>query len=330
MSSTPQQVLETVRASGKITSEDVLVLRRHMFEDGLVSETEAQLLIDIETAAGEFDPVWQTLYCEALVDFTIHQAEPKGYVSPENAEWLIAAVTADEHTRTATEFEMLVKVIDAARWVPDSLTVFVLEQLKGCVLAGTTPMADGSQSTPGIVDAGEVELISRVLFAAGGDGHIAITRQEAEVLFDINDATNQEANAPAWSDLFIKAIVNHVMSASGYQPPSREEALRRESWLDERGSVHEFIARMGSGGFSAIIEAYRQETPEQRAVARLEAQHRQILLAEDVTKDEMSWVAERINSDGSIKENEKALLKVLLRKGGPSLSPWVDAMNQVA
>ena len=35
----------------------------------------------------------------------------------------------------------------------------------------------------------EVDLLRRILYAYGGDGNIAITRAEAEVLFRINERT---------------------------------------------------------------------------------------------------------------------------------------------
>ena len=62
--------------------------------------------------------------------------------------------------------------------------------------------------------------------------NVAITRSEAELLFDIADATNEAENDPAWTDLFAKAIANAIMAASGYSAPNREEALRREAWLE--------------------------------------------------------------------------------------------------
>jgi hypothetical protein len=71
-----------------------------------------------------------------------------------------------------------------------------------------------------------------MLYAFGGDGNIAVTQQEASVLFDINDATAETENHPAWSDLFVKALANFLMATSGYQVPTRQEALRREAWLE--------------------------------------------------------------------------------------------------
>ena len=66
-----------------------------------------------------------------------------------------------------------------------------------------------------------LELLRRMLYAFGGDGNVAVTRAEAEVLFDINDATADAEPNPAWTDLFVKAIANVVMAASGQQPPNQ-------------------------------------------------------------------------------------------------------------
>ena len=52
-------------------------------------------------------------------------------------------------------------------------------------------------------------LIRRYLFAAGGDGNVAVTRREAELLFDINDALPDGPEAPEWTALFVQGIVNH-------------------------------------------------------------------------------------------------------------------------
>ena len=80
-------------------------------------------------------------------------------------------------------------------------------------------------------------MIRRILYAFGGDGNVAITRPEAEVLFEINDATADGTNAEGWRDLFVKAIANCVLAASMYTAPSREQALTREAWLDRRGDL---------------------------------------------------------------------------------------------
>ncbi|MEO1265806.1 MAG: hypothetical protein AAFV26_08880, partial [Pseudomonadota bacterium] len=202
MASSPDQILELIRASGSVTDADIFAVRQIVYPDGVASADEVDLVFKIEAAAKTFVPAWSDFFREVLVDFTVFQTTPRGYVSQENAYWLIAAITADAHTRTATELEALIGIITEARWVPECLTAFVLRELKTSIVEGTTPLADGSTATKGAVDPGEVELIRRVLFAAGGAGHIGVSQAEAELLFDINDATDHDRNAPAWSELF--------------------------------------------------------------------------------------------------------------------------------
>ena len=64
-------------------------------------------------------------------------------------------------------------------------------------------------------------------------------------------------NDAGWNELFVKAIANFVLSASGYEPPSRAEALRREAFFENADAdIGGFFARMVSGGASGILDAY--------------------------------------------------------------------------
>jgi hypothetical protein len=106
-----------------------------------------------------------------------------------------------------------VKVLDRAKLSPVKLVRFALEQVKLAVTVGDGYLGHARSNrrlSPGVIGEVEVELIRRILYAFGGDGNIAVTRQEAEVLFDINDATAEASNDPAWSDLFVKALANFL------------------------------------------------------------------------------------------------------------------------
>ena len=119
------------------------------------------------------------------------------------------------------------------------------------IVDGKGSLGQGRETATGVVDRAEVDLLRRILHACGGDGNIAITRAEAEALFRINDATCEEMNDAAWNELFVKAIANFVLSASGYEPPSRAEALRREAFFENADAdIGGFFARMVSGGAS--------------------------------------------------------------------------------
>ena len=193
---------------------------------------------------------------------------PEGYLTADNAQWLIERIAKDGRIETKTELELLVNVLDKARWAPQSLVRFALEQVKDAVIDGTGPLRSGKKLEPGIVSEADVDLLRRILYSYGSDGNIAITQAEAEVLFDIDEATAGRDNHPAWTDLFVKAIANCVMAASGYAAPPREVALARDAWLDRRGelSLDAMLGGMASG-LKGLFGGYREQTTEERAIA---------------------------------------------------------------
>ncbi len=133
------------------------------------------------------------------------------------------------------------------------------------------------------------------------------------MLFDINDATLNGDNDPAWRDLFVKAIANHVMTISGYEAPSREEALRRERWLDDANvNVAGFFGRMVSG-WRDVLTSYTP--PQEQRLADALARE-----AEAVQEHEAEWLRERILRNGSACANQQALL-AFLKSESPSIHP---------
>lgn len=69
-----------------------------------------------------------------------------------------------------------------------------LEQLKKELLAD------------GIIDAEEVKTIKEVIYEDG-----KIDKDEADFLFELNDAVSGKENAPEWKDLFVNAITSFML-----------------------------------------------------------------------------------------------------------------------
>ena len=313
---------EDLRARGSIKDTDVLKLRRAFYEDGHISPDEADRLFELNAACPVQERSWSDFFIEAMTDYLVNQSEPEGYITRDNAEWLTTKISEDGIVETKTELELLISVIDRARWSPQCLVRFALAQVKSAVISGTGPIRSDKELQPGIVAEAEVELLRRILYAFGGDGNVAITRAEAEVLFDIADATDEAGNDPAWTDFFSKAIANAIMAASGYSPPCREEALRRETWLESRGELGlgGVLGKMFSGGLSGVLGTFKEQSTEERAMARLERQRVQIITDEIVTEAEAEWLAARIQRDGRVSETEKALL-AFIKQESPKIHP---------
>lgn len=261
--------IDSIIERGSITDGDVMKLRSVTYADGRISPVEADVLFQLNDAGLSFTRAWNDYFIEAITDFLVNQAEPMGYVTAENAHWLIDRVSHDGRVDTRTELELVINVIDRARWSPESLVHFALEQIRDAVMTSTGALRNGMALEAGTIGEAEVELLRRILYAFGGDGNVAVTRAEAEVLFEINDALAGGKPNPAWTDLFVKAIANTIMSVSSYAVPSREEALRRDAWLDYHTDLSPlgFIKKLASGGASPL-EGYRLLSREERALDR--------------------------------------------------------------
>lgn len=112
------------------------------------------------------------------------------------------------------------------------------------------------------------------------------------------------------------------MFASGYAVPVREEALRREEWLDTPDvNVGGFFARMASGLKDVIGLYTAPDAAEERETSR----RIDTAIAERVSEDEANWLASRIMKSGHVEGPEAALL-AFIRDESPDIHP---ALKQV-
>ncbi len=316
-------------ARNAVTDEDVALLRRTIYADGVVSADQAEWMFAIENAVSDTSPSWAMLFIEALTDYVVVQQVPEGHVDQSKASWLSERIMANGVVNTRTELELLIKVLERATTSPPELSALALAQVREAVLSGRGPVAAGVLK-PGVVGAAEVDILRRVLYAFGGDGSVAITRAEAEILFDINDRTAEAENDPTWSDLFVKAVANFLMAASGYYVPCRQEALRREAFLDARGDgVSGFFGRMLQDGLRGVFAAYTSGGSRRMWEERNERFEAAAADAERLTAGEAEWLANRIGRDGLVHANEQALID-FLRAESPALDPAFDKLVRPA
>lgn len=312
-----QRAQSCLANADRIDAQDVLRLRREVFSDNIVAAPEAEALISLNAMVAEQSPEWSAFFLEALTDYVIHQAKPQGHVSDENAVWLIDHISKDGRVESRNELELVVKVLETARTSPGLLASYGLKQVADAVLTGEGPLAKGGVLEKGVINAGEAGLMRRILHAMSSPGGLGISQDEAELLFSLNDKTAHEKNDPAWNDLFVRAIANYVLGYSRHALATREEAKRQEAFLDsETPGVGGMIAGMFSGGLSGIVDALRDprslfEDGETAARARNEDFEAGARDAERVEAAEARWLAERIGKDGSMHDNERALLKFI-------------------
>ena len=108
--------VEEIRARGSIRDGDVLKLRRELLDDAQISIEDADALFALNDACPVKDPAWADFFVEALGDFVVHQMKPEGYIVAEKAAWLVSKLGFDGRLRSHIELELLLTVIESARW----------------------------------------------------------------------------------------------------------------------------------------------------------------------------------------------------------------------
>jgi len=307
MSTLRLMAIDAICQRGSIREPDVLTLRRAFALEPQLHASEIDALFRVHALARVQDPAWADFFAEILTDYVVRELEPAGYVTSAHAAWLVARVSSAGRVRTKAEHDLLLNVIDKARWVPASLMAFALAQIRDAVRTGDGPLRAGAETGPGTITLLEVEQVRSLLFAYGNEGPKAITEIEAELLLDIDGALRRVEAArvaheailrsdswpvepwrldgwpqQAWSDLLDKAIANAVLSASGYACPTREEALNEARPLTSP---------------QAALQGYRPMTPEARALLRLELQRIEIITGEPVRPADPVRLAEILDAE---------------------------------
>jgi hypothetical protein len=279
------------------------------------------LVFDVARKAGrEPCPEWTGLFCEALTDYVVHQNVPADYIPQDKADWLVAKLKQSGGISSKTEFEMLIDVMTHALGVPASLSTFGLSEIATAIMKGRRAVISGEDHPAGVVTKTDVEALRAVLYAAkaGSAGHV--TKDQAEVLFQIaHSASRVDAS---FDELFARAVGNYLMGISVHVPDAAE-ALHFEKWLDEKESLPGFWSRMlHPVPSSASFDVFK--SPSEAFEADMAARDVYDLAlrneSEKITETEAAWVIAHLSRDGELSSAERRLLQ-FLGEESPAIAP---------
>lgn len=328
--------IDEIRQRGTIRDVDVRSMRRWLEEDGAISALEADLLLMLNNACRIKDASWASFFVDAVTDYLVHQAEPEGYITSANADWLTMRVASDGRITSHAELELTASILDEARWAPQSLSRLLLQQVRNAVASGQGPLRAGILMGPGTITDAEVELARRIL--AAGDDSLPVTKSEAAVLFEINATLSDPAAHPGWAHLYINAIANAVMASTGLGVAGRRQFLSEDFSADMEApspaapagstlqllSVHSPVDSPAARA-TTVFSTFRPLSVEERALARLERQRIEIITCDELAEPAIEWLVERIDGQmsrdcGAIGPNERRLL-ALVERHSPELHP---------
>ena len=240
MGSLPASLAEAVATA------DLVQLRRQRNPEQAISRAEAEALLSLDRTQKNSAASWRDFIADAIADHLM-SAEPAGIITPEKADWLITALAPTGVIETVTAIETLLRAMEAAREAPSSLAAFAIRQAQAAIIKGEGPAIGPRPHFSRVIDGEDTALLYRILIAAGGADGVAVSREEAEALFDLHDATARSTNDPAFDGLFYRAIAHHALHASGEEVAPRQAALapggaltnsapnaEQAAWLSER------------------------------------------------------------------------------------------------
>jgi len=306
---------DSLLRQGTMDADELLEFRRMTGKDFEISADEADILFKVNDAV-ETPEGWPEYFINAISHYLLNQTKPERYMTPAKAAWLRARIDHDGVVESETELALLLSLLRQADNVTDGIEQFALEQVGQAVLHGKGYMGKQRELKPGVIGETELYILRQVLYSASGDKGISISRTEAEFIFDLNEATLTAENHDDWQDLFVKAMTNHLMMVTAYEEPDRLEALRQENWLrDTTPSVgisavfksifnKDYKANVGSA--SDVLYGNKDTSQSDKMFNDADMAE-----AEKITFDEASWLIERLNHDGQLDANERALLAYL-------------------
>lgn len=298
-----------------VTAEELLALRGSAWRDGKFDPDEAEDLFRANERNAKPSPEWVDFFAEALGEFIVNTVEPHGYVDDAMAEEFVARIEHDGRVDSMGELELLVRVLEKAASVPQSLKQFALRQIEAAVLSGEGPTRHGALG-PGI-NASEAQLLRRMIFAAGGDRPAAVSKAEAEMLFRIKDAALHEPNAPEWQTLFVQGVANFLLGFGGHEPLSAARAAELEAFMNRQGAgIGGFLNRMLHSdverGFGSLLGGSEVAETDWQAEAESAAQ---------LTPEEAGWLRDQLDADEDLDDYEKALIAFIDEETGQNFVP---------
>ena len=306
---------EQAQADGTITAEEILALRRDGWADGRIEPAEAEAVFVLNDHLAEPTPAWAEFFVEAIVQYLVSNGSPHGFITEDQADWLITRIDRDGRVDSLVELELLATLFDKAQAVPERLKAYAAAQIEQAVLTGDGPTRDGGALAPGRITPAECRLLKRYIYSFTSDAPGGVSRAEAEMLFRLKDATLGADNAPEWGDLFVKAVGNHLMAHNRFQQVSADRARELDSFMnDATPRLGAFFGRMARSdlGDNIRLAAGGVLGFGKKGVARDLAG--EVAADQRITESEDAWLQGQVDANHQLDALDKALLRFIAQE----------------
>jgi hypothetical protein len=317
--------------AGVLDAAAALQMRRAIYsKDGVTRDDFAQLLAAGRAAGPGACAEYADLLAEAATDLMVRQPDPTGYITPADADWLIGQLADGGGLSCQAEFAMLASVLRYAVSTPPNLAAFAVREVEKAILSGHRAATGEADHAPGIVTAGDVEILHSLVFAPTEGSSLHVTRESAEALFDIEHATAGAQNDPGFDDFFAKAVGNYLMGVAFHWTPTAAEARTHEHWADRPASFSDFFSKMVekpvAGFFGLRSETKTVDALEEQAfAAENAADSAEIQAASALNDGAADWVIAHLTREAPLSSAEQRLLGFIAKEAS-AMPPALRAL----
>ncbi|MDW5313963.1 hypothetical protein [Rhizobium sp. PL01] len=177
----------------RLTVDDIAILREHVFVPGITASQDAVILLAINGSCSEKCPEWHRYFIDAMTEFIVRTSYPQGAMDEWNADWLIAMISTRGVVNSRIELDLLFHIIDISTKIPDSLSIFALEQIRMAMTEDASASASAWAGLRGSRQNGlqkaDILLIARVMSAIARSRGSQLTLRERRMLEQVGILT---------------------------------------------------------------------------------------------------------------------------------------------
>lgn len=234
-----------IAAKGEITRDDVMLLRCHLWPEGITSRLQASMAIALDACCSAQCPEWRVFLVEAITAFVVGCESPNGEVTGSTAGWLLEWLAERGVLRSKAALDIVLHVLETAHEAPRFLSAMALNQVRLALLpepVGSYAQGrDAAGAKGGAVTAADIAFIWRVLRKSFECGCMHLSRSERLVLAAIDGLARPEEHHPDWRDILAVAQVtwpvgsiggtNHHWDAQGPEERSASLVATTDRWM---------------------------------------------------------------------------------------------------
>ncbi len=182
----------------RLTAQDIDILREHVFVSGVTTSQDAVILLAINSSCTEKCPEWHPYFIETITAFIVDHCYPQGAMDDWNTDWLIAMISTRGVVNSRVELDLLFHIVDVASAIPDSLSIFAMEQIRLALTEKSGIWASVRGGSDGQLNKADVQLLCRVMVAIARSRGSNLSDRETKMLHQIGILTgigNRQAAA---------------------------------------------------------------------------------------------------------------------------------------